>query len=240
MTTARAAREAIALSGPPREVMAVVPLGMAGKAVVPLRLMLGGEPAIFRAHVRPFGQGASEIRLRLPEETPPGTYRGAGSFEGEERDVVVEVEPVLRLRVRPGRTALAGAAGATVPFSITVVNAGNVPIEVPKAAQFDLDDDEGQDLALGRTLRATLAEGERRVDRFFEEIRAQHGGEARVRVREGAGPLAAGVMRRLACELEIPATARAGRSYLGAWRLANAGHAIAVEVTKGGAPRFGR
>jgi len=239
MTAARGGDE-ITLSGPPRNASAVVRLDSPGREAVPIRITLAGQPAIYRAHVRPLGSGTSEVRLRLPDETPPGTYSGQGPLGGRQRGIVVEVEPVLRLRVQPKRTSLSLEVGARSEFGLTIVNGGNVPFDVPKGAGFDLDDAEGQDRALGRALRATLAEGERRVDRFFEEIRADHGGEARVAVREGAGRLEPGEARELTCLLEVPATVQAGRSYLGAWTLGNASHVIVVEVTKGASPNSGR
>lgn len=234
------AGEAITLSGPPRSMSAVVRLDPPGEGVVPVTMKLAGGAGIFRAHVRPFGHGTSEIRLRLPRETPPGTYNGEGPFGGEQRGIVVEVEPDVRVRVHPKRTALSVEAGSRAPFEITIVNTGNVPIELPTNAVFDLDDAEGQDRALGRALRATLPDGERRVDRFFEEIRATHGGEARVTIQSGAGPLAPGETRELSCVLDVPATVQAGQSYLGAWPLGNGGHVLLVEVTKGAPPTTGR
>jgi len=151
----------ITLSGPPRNASAIVPLDAPGRVVVPIRIALAGQPAIYRAHVRPFGHGTSEIRLRLPDETPPGTYTGQGPLGGRQRGIVVEIEPVLRLRVQPKRTSLAVEAGSRTGFGITIVNGGNVPFDVPRVSVFDFDDAEGQDRALGRALRATLAEGER-------------------------------------------------------------------------------
>jgi hypothetical protein len=151
--------EAITLSGPPHNASAVVPLEAAGHAVVPITVSLASGPAIYRASVRPFGEGTSEIRLRLPAETAPGTYRGEGSVGGTARGIVVEVEPVVRIRMHPRRTALSVDAGARTEFFLTIVNGGNVPFDVPKESVFDLDDAEGQDRALGRALRADLPDG---------------------------------------------------------------------------------
>jgi hypothetical protein len=238
MTAVRA--EAITFAGPPHNTAAVVSLGPLEDTVVPVTLKIAGEPAVFRSYIRPFGPDKSEIRLRLPRETPPGTYHGVATLGGKPRPIVVEVEPVVRIRVQPKQTSLSVDAGSKKDFGITIVNGGNVPFDVPKVAAFDLDDAEGQDRALGRALRATLPQGERRVDRFFEEIRAAHGGEARVAVRSGVGRLEPGASAELSCLLEVPATVQAGRSYLGAWPLGNASHVIVVLVTKGATPNGGR
>ncbi|MGH7502066.1 MAG: hypothetical protein ACREL7_09940 [Longimicrobiales bacterium] len=232
--------EAITLSGPPSNTSGVAPLDSGGRAIVAITLELAAGPAIYRASVRPLGHGTSEIRLRLPADTPPGTYNGEGPFGGGPRDIVVEVEPVLRLRIHPRRTSLAAEAGARSEFEITLVNSGNVPFDVPKQSMLDLDDAEGQDRALGRALRAELPVGERRVDRFFEELRADHGGEARVAVASGGVRLEPGEASELTCRLELPLTVQEGRSYFGAWQLGNASHLINVDITKGRGPSIRR
>ncbi len=226
----------IALTGPPHNASAVVAIEPSGDRVVPVTLQLAGGPAMYRASVRPLGAGTSELRLKLPRETAPGTYTGQATVGGAQRAVVVEVEPVVRIQIQPKRTSFSGAPGSRSPFKIVIANGGNVPFDVPKSSALDLDSAEGQDRALGRSLRATLGPGERRVDRFFEELRDDHGGEARVVVTEGAGALGAGESRGLSCLLEIPDTAQVGRSYLGAWQLANASHVVVVDAVKGSSP----
>ena len=235
MAIARAGGE-IAVSGPPHNASAVVSLDPGGQRVVSVTIQIAGGPAIYRAAVRPLGGGTSELRLKLPRETAPGTYTGQATVGGTQRTVVVEVQPVVRIQVQPKRTSFSSAPGSRSPFKITIANAGNVSFDVPKSSAFDLDSADGQDRALGRALRATLGPGERRVDRFFEELRDDHGGEARVLVAEGAGPLQPGESRELACMLEIPDTAQVGRSYLGAWQLANASHVVDVEMIRGSSP----
>ena len=230
----------IVLSGPPRNATAVVPLDIPSEKVVPISISVADEATIYRAIVRPFGGGRSEIRLRLPGDTPPGLYRGEGSLGGKPRGIVIEVEADLRLRVQPRQTILSAPAGSSVEFSLNVLNGGNVPYEVPKTDTFDFDDDTGQDLALGRSLRAPLSQGERRVDRFFEELRDSHGGQGRVMVKYGAGPLEPGDARELTCVLEVPAEAREGRTYLGAWQLGNSAHLIVASIIGGGRTTNGR
>lgn len=238
----RAARSGglITLSGPPRNMTVVVPLDASGDRVVPISVSVAGQPTIYRASVRSFGAGRSELRLRLPADTPPGTYNGEGTVGGKQFGIVVEVEPVLRIRVQPKQTLVSVAASSSVEFAFTVLNGGNVLFDVPRTDAFDLDDDVGQDRALGRTLRASLSQGERRVDRFFDELRESHGGEARVVVKDGAGRLAPGEARELTCVLDVPATVLEGRSYVGAWQLWNGAHIIVAEILTSGRPRNGR
>jgi hypothetical protein len=227
---------ALTFAGPPRNASALFPLDPSLGRIVQVTLKIGGSLAGYRADVRRFGEDVSEARLHLPPETPPGRYGGHVSVGGEQREVVVVVEPLSRLRVRPEQTVVSAAAGTRADFSIEISNAGNVSFDVPKAGTLDLDSTEGQDRALGRALRAQLESGERRVDRFFEELRHMHGGEARVEVVSGSGTLEPGTARTLHCRIQLPDMMRPGQSYEGTWELESAMHTIVTEVT-GAAPR---
>jgi hypothetical protein len=228
----------IVLVGPPRGASAIV-RETAGQRVVLITLLLSERPTVHSAYLRPFGRDTSQIRLRLPRDTPPGTYRGQAPLGGEQREVMVVVEPVLHVQLQPGSSAFTTGAGSSVVFAIGVTNAGNVAFDVPKSVAFDLDDSGDQERALGRTLRSGLEPGERRVDRLFEELRTGHGGEARVSLAAGAGPLAPGESRELKCVLEIPAAVQAGRTYEGAWQLADAAHAVVITVQNGARSKEG-
>jgi len=240
MTAQQRAQE-VHLFGPPRNTAGVVAIDTARSGVVPISLRLAKDDTIFRARLRRVSRGVSELRLRLPRQTPPGVYRGQGRVGDHDIAVAVEVEAKPRVRIHPRETRLSGPPGGNADFEVTVVNQGNVPLVVPSLLRFDLDDEDGQERVLGRTSRATLKEGEGRADRFFEEIRVEHGGEAAVRVVSGAGTVAAGDERVLKCQLEIPKEASEGHTYLGAWDLGIAEHGIIVDVDKrGGSKPRGR
>jgi hypothetical protein len=225
--------EAITLRGPPHRLSAVVRLQTSSREILPITLKLPGGSAVFRARMAPFGRDTAEIRLRLPRETPPGTYGGLAVIGKENREVVVEVEPVVRTRVHPRQTTLATDPGSRAEFSVTVLNAGNVLLEIPRTAQFDLEDDDGQDRSLGRALRADLKKDETRMDRFFDEVREAHGGEARLTVVQGAGYVDPGQSCQLSAQLDVPVMVKAGRTYTGGWEIGDASHPIVIEATKG-------
>lgn len=170
------------------------------------------------------------MRLKLPSDTPPGTYHGRATVGELAVSLVVHVAPCSRISVTPPVTSVSGHAGERVTFEITVSNDGNTPIVLPTGAALDLDDDREQTLALGRALRAKLGKGERRVDRFFEELRSGHGGEGQVTVLGGAGPLKEGASRTLRCHLAIPESVKPGRTYSGGWEISQAGHLLIVDV----------
>ena len=222
--------EEITLTGPPRNMAAVVSLDVSRSTVVPVSITVGDQSTVYRAVARSLGDQRSELRLKLPSDTPPGAYAGEATIDGKPRRLRVEVDAVMRIRVEPKQTKLAATATSSVEFEVTVMNGGNVPFDVPATDVFDLDDPVAQDRALGKTLRAPLSQGEHRIDRFFDELREGHGGEARVAVRSGSGRLEPGESRELTCLLDVPATARVGRSYTGPWRFGNTAHVIVADI----------
>ncbi len=226
----------LTLSGPPRSVRAILSYSVERSTVVPVALTIGSRLSIHRAVHRALGSGASEVRLRLPDQIAPGVYNGEATLNGKPQAVIVEIEPQLRLRVQPPQTTLTLAPASSASFALTVMNGGNVPIDIPKQFEFDLDDADGQERALGRSLRATLQPGEPRVERFFEELRESHGGEARVTVRSGAGPLAPGETRDIACVLDVPRYARAGRSYSGSIEIGPESHVLVADIMSSARP----
>ncbi|MCC6316994.1 MAG: hypothetical protein IT361_04810 [Gemmatimonadaceae bacterium] len=238
--SAATAAGAILLTGSPTNLTAVVPFDAGAERSVPVSLTVEGASTIYRGALRPHGRGQSEVRLRLPADTPPGRYDGEATFDGKPRRVYVEVEPVVRVRVQPKQSVVSGAAGTSVSLALNVVNSGNTGVEIPQIDAFDLDDASGQDRALGRALRAQLASGESRVERFFDEMRADHGGEARVSVKRGSGLLAPGESRELSANVELPDTLNAGRTYEGSWLIGNDAHLIVVTVPVASRPRNGR
>jgi hypothetical protein len=232
--------EQMVLAGPPYKLKAVVHLAAISEKIVVIKLHIAGEPSLHRAYIRPLGKGASEIRLKLPHDTPAGTYRGEATLGGETHAIVLHVTPSIRTRVNPRQTLVTVEPGGRAEFTIEVSNNGNTALELPKARLLDLDDEEGQDRALGKSLRAGLGAGESRVERFFEELRVSHGGEARVTLVEGTGALEPGESRKVRCQVEVPMTAQPGRSYVGGWDIGNASHLLAVEVTSPGPRESGR
>jgi hypothetical protein len=232
--------ERILLSGPPRNTKAVLPVAPPDDRAVAVRVDIAGEAAIHRAWLRPLGSGATELRLKLPGATPPGSYRGEVTLSGRPYAITIEVEPTLRVRISPPTVSITTEPGGRAEFAIVTMNNGNVAVEIPKSSAFDLDDADGQDRALGLALRAELLENEKRVDRYFEELRRSHGGQARVSVLDGAGPLVPGESRTLRCRVEIPMTTEPDRSFAGAWPIAGTSHVVSVTIQKPAPPENGR
>ena len=230
----------ITLAGPPRNLTAIIPLDMARSTVVPISVTHAGQATIYRAVLRPVGIANAELRLRLPDDFASGTYSGEATLHGKPRAIFVEVQAVTRIRIDPRQTVVTAEPSSSVQFTVTVTNGGNEPFHIPKSDTLDLDDVAGQDRALGRTLRAPLETDERRVDRLFEELRQTHGGEGRITVRSGAGPLPPGESRVVSCVLDVPESAQPGRSYVGAWELGRVSHLIVADIMVGERPTKAR
>lgn len=220
----------ILLLGPPRNLSGRIALSVPKSAVTPVSITVGEGTTVYRATIRPAGPNASELRLRLPESIPPGTYTGEASLGGKPQRIRVSIEPLLRLTIEPRQSRLVVNGERAAEFSCVVTNDGNVAFDIPQSDTLDLDDGVAQDRALGRTLRAKLSEGEHPIDHLFDELRAAHGGEATVTVRAGAGTLYPGEARQLACVLHVPGMASPGRVYQGAWQLGTTSHFIVAEI----------
>ncbi len=220
----------IVFAGAPRSLRALLPVPAERATVVPVAITIGKETSIHRAVWRAVSSAASEMHLRLPAETHPGWYAGEVSIGDAPVAASVRIDSVTRLSLSPPESVVQAMPGAQHKFTVRVTNRGNTDIELPSTAAVDLDDDRAQDLALGRSLRAELVVGERRIDRFFEELRDGHGGQALVTVISGGGVLPPGASRDLECTLTLPDTVQPGRSYAGAWELGAASLGFTVVV----------
>ena len=176
--------------------------------------------------------GASHLRLSLPPATPPGSYEGTARVGERDYRIVVEVEPAPALRFAPGVLVVDAAAGGDAEAHVSVLNAGNVPLELGRAYAFGLFADDGIEEAFGAAFRAPEPKGERRFDVFVEELTDKHGGLARVRVVEGAGTLEPGQVGVLRLAFTFPKELEAGRTYAGTWPLHGSGYTVRVRVSE--------
>lgn len=161
------------------------------------------------------GVGLTRLRLRVPKTTPPGTYKGSAEIGKTRQPIVVEVQPQRQLRFFPSRTSIDAQPGEHVDLTLALANVGNLAVDVPKSSVFGLFPVKGMDEVISRVIEAELGRGERRIDRFLDEVAESHGGNARVQVRRGAGSLEPGDVRDLELTLRLPAKLVRGRLYRG-------------------------
>lgn len=223
---------AVAFAGRPSRLRLQDPAGLPidGRTRVELPAELAthaaGDSAL-RLHRDP-----ARVRLKLDRSTPPGTYRATlRDAEGNARDITVAVEPRRRLRVRPNALRLQGDPGSVVSATLMVTNRGNVAVDIADTQVTGLFDDDGIEAALASAYRQQSGDVNAIVGHLFERLREAHGGLLKLRVVEGAGPLAPGDGRAVRFETRLAEKLRAGHAYHG--MLAFAGHDISVEVQVG-------
>lgn len=225
--------QTVHLRGAPPNLSAVVQLGRATRGSVLTSLDLPkalGETQL-SAVLSPLGDGgAARVRLKLPRTTPPGTYHGTLEIEEESKAIVVEVEPRVRMRIFPTQASLQARPGETNELRLSLANLGNVAFDVPRIARLGLFHKQGMDLAVGRAFLAELAEDERRIDRFAEELREGYGGVAKLRVRKGSGKLEPNDARDLDIVLEVPSQVVPSRTYWGLWSFYDTNYKIELDI----------
>jgi hypothetical protein len=235
---------AINFQGSPRNLQGLV--SVAFEEIVPLglpRLELSSPPAEARAEpivlqIEDAGPFTTWLRFSLPESTTPGTYEGTVSIGADQWPALVEINARLALTISPRRLTFQAAPGAELGASITVVNVGNVALEIPKVHKVGLLDIKGPERAIGLALGDTATDGFTRLGLFAEEMARSHGGRLVLTVEEGEGSLAPGEFRHLRLALRLPDDLKVGRMYTGEWMLLNRSYSIEV-LAVDGAPAQG-
>jgi len=140
--------------------------------------------------------------------------------DGREHAVEIVVEPEVLLRLVPARLVFEASPGERVPFELTLVNSGNVAVDIRGAYAFGLFDVAGPERAIAR-LVADTKEGQRRVDAFADAVADEHGGLIRVKVDAGEGTIEPGAATELKITIHVPDRVRPGHTYWGTWPLHN-------------------
>src|SRR5204863_3113234 len=89
---------------------------------------------------------------------------------------VLKIEENLELEIIPDLLRLSGAAGEVITRELTIVNHGNVAIEVPRAGGFGLFEDKGLERAIGEVFMNKKGDGVSMLDQIAERARDAHGG----------------------------------------------------------------
>jgi hypothetical protein len=186
------------------------------------------EPVIVQAESA--GQTATLLRVSLPE-TPPGKYDGICQIGKERFTTSIEVEAETLLIASPTHLRLRGAPGERVSAEITIINSGNVAVDIPARLKLGLLDLKAPERAFGVALQERAKDGYERINRFTEELAASHSGRLTLVVDQGAGTLDPGELRRLQISLTVPERVKAGRLYSGTLMLFNLAYYIEILVT---------
>jgi hypothetical protein len=172
------------------------------------------------------------IRVTMPADTPPGSYQGTLTNGGErQQPIVLDVEPAPHLRVVPEQLRLLDAKpGSTVHRSLTVLNAGNVSVELRRVQAFGVFMAGGVERALRRGYVHTLARNERRVDVITNHLAEAHGGLVKMTITNGAGSVAPGALQPIEVDVKIPTGLASGSVYGGNWELDGLVYPVTITV----------
>jgi hypothetical protein len=194
------------------------------------QLDVGGNRAVLS--VRPMvsaPQKYSLLKLRISKSTPPGTYLGGVALEDREVPVVIDVEPREDLRFIPTSLSIAVTPGRTVEAEITIVNTGNVGLDLRNEHTFCVFDTSGIDQAFFVALTDQNMNGGQRLERLMDELSVSHGGLVRLRLKGGT-MIPPGEAKKIQMALECSHRLRPGHTYSGAWSLRNFQYSIQLTV----------
>jgi hypothetical protein len=194
------------------------------------QLDVGGNRAVLS--VRPMvsaPQKYSLLKLRISKSTPPGTYLGGVAQADREVPVVIDVEPREDLRFIPTSLSIAVTPGRTVEAEITIVNTGNVGLDLRNEHTFCVFDTSGIDQAFFVALTDQNMNGGQRLERLMDELSVSHGGLVRLRLKGGT-MIPPGEAKKIQMALECSHRLRPGHTYSGAWSLRNFQYSIQLTV----------
>jgi hypothetical protein len=164
------------------------------------------------------------VRAQLPPGTPPGCYEARlEGGDGVVRKVAIHVLERRRTRLSPLAVTCGAAPGATFTVKVNAQNLGNVAVVIPPHAPLELHAaDRGWPFHFHAAARSHGGEGHQAfLDAFVKRMADDEPPVGRVRVHDGAGPLAAQQGRALELEVALPKKLRSGRTYRGLVRLAD-------------------
>jgi hypothetical protein len=144
---------------------------------------------------------------------------------------VIEVEGRPRLRFLPSKVSFRGAPGARLRTKVTVLNLGNVDVNIELESTFCIFDNRGVDRAFYQALTEKVVDGKSRIDRVLDELVESHGGLVRAVVQEGAGELPPEAARELTVQFEFSRRMRLDQTYRGGWLISEASLEVEIEAT---------
>ena len=224
-------RSPLRFKGAPTRLTATLPLtqgvAKAGRLVLPAK-----EPLPLTIRRLPStAPSLAVLSVRLPKSMRPGSYAGSAEVGGTQIPVVIEVEARSCLRFLPSKVSFRGVPGARLRTKVTVVNLGNVDVNIELESTFCIFDNRGVDRAFYQALTEKVVDGKSRIDRVLDELVESHGGLVRAVVQEGAGALPPEAARELTVQFEFSRRMHLGQTYRGGWLISEASLEVEIEAT---------
>lgn len=191
------------------------------------QLAPGAAPDVHAASV---AQGATRLRMAVAHNTVPGTYKGTAEVGDETYPVEIQVEPYIHLSVSPRQLLIEASAGQELNEDLIVANTGNVPVDIGVTYAFGLYDVQGAERGIGQAFRQAESDGRSRLDQLLDGLAEGHAGTVRLRVEDGAGPIAPGEVRPIRLDMRMPAGLQAGHTYSGTLPLYNLRYYVKVRA----------
>lgn len=149
--------------------------------------------------------------------TPPGVYDFHLDIAGHSYPAKVHVTELVGLEVSPARLVIQDGPGVRVVKRVVVSNVGNVPVTIGASADVALRADvpraDAAQERLARLCRQLAGLGDEPGEAPPGDLKAI--GHLKVRITDGAGPLAPGEVVELAIETTVPARLPAGARLVG-------------------------
>jgi hypothetical protein len=232
----------LSFRGPARGLQAILSVADTSPSIAAAAVLepRKGTPKELKAVAHPqvsarvLAPGVVRVKLKFDRQAPPGTYHGRVRLGEQEYEFEAEVKPVPQLSAAPASLSLEGVSDGETLAEITLANAGNAPSDVRPAYMVGLFQLGGVEEALGKAYREQGIDGRPWIDRVGGHLAEAHGGLARVKVVEGAGPLMPGEARRIQLHIRFPGNLRPGRSYDGKIEFDGLVYLVRVDVPKSG------
>lgn len=218
--------------GPPRGLIAVGDTGALAGAVWHLEGGITEYLAQRGAALRQRRRAGGGLRLRLVAHTPPGDYPAKLYVGDKPLEVMVRVLPAVQVTITPSELHFVGMPGDQANALMTLVNAGNVPVELPKTAPVGIFDDEGIETAFAATYGKPVETFDNFVQIFHGKLREAHGGVMKLTITRGAGVHSPGTSAVVEMTLDLPKELKAGHRYHGVFSTDFAALAISVIAMK--------
>lgn len=218
--------------GPPRGLIAIGDIGGLAGADWHLEGAITPYLAQRGAALRQRRRAGGGLRLRLQSHTPPGDY-ASRLYVGEKPvDVMVRVLPAVQVTITPSELSFVGPPGGRATALMTLVNAGNVSVELPTTAPVGAFDDDGIETAFAATYGKPVETFDNFVQIFHGKLREAHGGLMKLTITRGAGVHQPGTSAVVEMTLDLPKELKAGHRYHGVFSTDFAALSLSIITVK--------
>jgi hypothetical protein len=189
------------------------------------------ETASLFASLAPNEQTKVPFRLEINPHTPPGTYEGQIDCAGQRRPVTIKVLENWKLQVSPGRVSFKISPDQPASCTVQLVNLGNMPYALPRAAFAPLQERDGVHSALFAALKNSGGDGHQRVlDELARQLGNREVEPVTVEIKASHHDLAPGESREVELQLRKLDGLKKHRLYTGFVRFENAKLRIEIEL----------